>query len=76
MDGLHVEVVSSRPRFKTAAELHAAKQPTEDDLKNRALKLRTDVNAALRRIDKALGHHTPYYTPPHDTGHTAAEYRP
>jgi hypothetical protein len=59
MEGIQI-VVQSKPRFRTVAEMReeALSRVTPNDIKNRIIKLKADVNVAMHKIDQALASRT------------------
>ncbi len=55
MEGVQIEVIA-KPRFKTVGEIREAarNRHTPQDDANRLLKLKTDCNVAIAKLDRAL----------------------
>lgn len=75
MHELQIVTVATTPRFRTTGELlnDRLNRFSDNDIRSRVVKLKTDVNVAMHQIDKAL-------TPPiveqyeHGVRHAGLEY--
>lgn len=75
MHELQIVTVATTPRFRTVDELlnDRLNRLSDNDIRNRVVKLKADVNVAMHQIDKALTTRTvDHYE--HGVRHAGLEY--